>query len=160
MISEIDVRAALPAIRVPTLVIQRLGDRINPPFYGRYIAAHIPGARYFEQPGDHVLRFAESEELVGLFAEIEDFLATTPTSTEPSRVLTTILLAERVRDVATSRTRALPPRPSTHKHRGQHPRDLRRARPSDPLRSRNPCRCRGSRHPVRESGSTPAKSAS
>ena len=102
MISEIDVRAALPAIRVPTLVIQRLGDRINPPFYGRYIAAHIPGARYFEQPGDHVLRFAESEELVGLFAEIEDFLATTPTSTEPSRVLTTILLAERVRDVATS----------------------------------------------------------
>ena len=58
MISEIDVRAALPAIRVPTLVIQRLGDRINPPFYGRYIASHIPGARYFEQPGDHVLRFA------------------------------------------------------------------------------------------------------
>ena len=63
MISEIDVRAALPAIRVPTLVIQRLGDRINPPFYGRYIATHIPGARYFEQPGDHVLRFAQGEEL-------------------------------------------------------------------------------------------------
>ena len=47
-----------PAIHVPTLVIQRLGDRINPPFYGRYLASHIPGARYFEQPGDHVLWFA------------------------------------------------------------------------------------------------------
>ena len=59
-------------------MIQRLGDRINPPFYGRYIATHIPGARYFEQPGDHVLRFAQGEELVDLFAEIEEFLATTP----------------------------------------------------------------------------------
>ncbi len=102
MISEIDVRAALPAIRVPTLVIQRLGDRINPPFYGRYIATHIPGARYFEQPGDHVLRFAQGEELVDLFAEIEEFLATTPPSTQPPRVLTTILIAQPVRDVMTS----------------------------------------------------------
>ena len=31
MIAETDVRAVLPAIHVPTLVIQRLGDRINPP---------------------------------------------------------------------------------------------------------------------------------
>ncbi len=48
----------LPAIHVPTLVIQRLNDRITPPFHGRYLAAHIAGARYFEQPGDHSLRFA------------------------------------------------------------------------------------------------------
>jgi pimeloyl-ACP methyl ester carboxylesterase len=33
LICDIDVRAVLPAIRVPTLVIQRRGDRINPPFY-------------------------------------------------------------------------------------------------------------------------------
>ena len=102
MISEIDVRAALPAIRVPTLVIQRLGDRINPPFYGRYIATHIPGARYFEQPGDHVLRFAQGDELVDLFAEIEEFLATTASTTQPARVLTTILIAKPVRDVTAS----------------------------------------------------------
>ncbi len=94
MIRDIDVRAALPAIPVPTLVIQRLGDRINPPFHGRYIAAQVPGARYFELPGDHVLRFAEGEELDALFAEIEDFLATPPPATEPARILTTILLAE------------------------------------------------------------------
>ena len=41
MIREIDVRPVLPAIHVPTLVIQRLGDRITPPFHGRYLAAHI-----------------------------------------------------------------------------------------------------------------------
>ena len=58
MIRDIDVRAVLPAIHVPTLVIQRLGDRITPPCHGRYLASHIAGARYFEQPGDHSLRFA------------------------------------------------------------------------------------------------------
>jgi len=50
MIREIDVRYVLPAISVPALVIQRLDDRINPPCHGRYLASHIPGARYFEQP--------------------------------------------------------------------------------------------------------------
>jgi pimeloyl-ACP methyl ester carboxylesterase len=94
LIRDIDVRAVLPAIRVPTLVIQRRGDRINPPFYGRYIAEHIPGARYFEQPGDHVLRFAEGEELDAMFAEIEDVLASAPSKPESTRALTTIMRAE------------------------------------------------------------------
>ena len=85
LIRDIDVRAALPAIHVPTLVIHRHGDRINPPFHGRYLAEHIPGARYFEQPGDHVLRFAESDELDSMFAQIQDFLAdaTRPPESDP-----------------------------------------------------------------------------
>jgi pimeloyl-ACP methyl ester carboxylesterase len=60
MIQDIDVRTVLPAVHAPTLVIQRLGDRISPPCHGRYLAAHIAGARYFEQPGDHSLRFASA----------------------------------------------------------------------------------------------------
>jgi pimeloyl-ACP methyl ester carboxylesterase len=74
MIRDIDVRAALPAVRAPTLVIQRLGDRITPPFHGRYLAAHIAGARYLEQPGDHSLRFAGSGDNDTLFREIASFL--------------------------------------------------------------------------------------
>jgi DNA-binding SARP family transcriptional activator/pimeloyl-ACP methyl ester carboxylesterase len=100
MIREIDVRAVLPAIHVPTLVIQRLGDRINPPFYGRYLAAHIAGARYFEQPGDHALRVAGPEDLEVMFAEIEDFLAVSPPPPEKARVLSTILAAEIIGDLA------------------------------------------------------------
>ncbi len=68
MIREIDVRAALPAIHVPTLVIHRFGDRITPPYHGRYLASRIPGARYFEQPGDHSLRFSGSGDSDALFA--------------------------------------------------------------------------------------------
>ena len=91
MIRDIDVRAVLPAIHVPTLVIQRLDDRITPPFHGRYLASHIAGARYFEQPGDHSLRFAASGNTEALHAEIADFLAVLPQRGDAGRVLATIL---------------------------------------------------------------------
>jgi pimeloyl-ACP methyl ester carboxylesterase len=76
MIRDIDVRDALPSVRAPTLVIHRLSDRITPPFHGRYLASRIAGARYFEQLGDHSLRFAGSGDNDALFREIAEFLAT------------------------------------------------------------------------------------
>jgi DNA-binding SARP family transcriptional activator/pimeloyl-ACP methyl ester carboxylesterase len=91
MIQDIDVRAVLPAVHVPTLVIQRLGDRISPPCHGRYLAAHIAGARYFEQPGDHSLRFATGEDSDALHAEIAGFLTSLVAPGEPDRVLATLL---------------------------------------------------------------------
>jgi DNA-binding SARP family transcriptional activator/pimeloyl-ACP methyl ester carboxylesterase len=94
MIRDIDVRAVLPAIHVPTMVIQRLNDRITPPCHGHYLASAIAGARYFEQPGDHSLRLAGSGDSGALFAEIEDFLAGAARPPEPGRALATILLAE------------------------------------------------------------------
>jgi pimeloyl-ACP methyl ester carboxylesterase len=95
IILDIDVRALLPAIHVPTLVIQRLGDRITPPCHGRYLASRIPGARYFEQPGDHSLRFAGSGDSDALFQEISEFLADAAARPQPKpeHVLATILVA-------------------------------------------------------------------
>jgi class 3 adenylate cyclase len=95
IILDIDVRAVLPAIHVPTLVIQRLGDRITPPCHGRYLASRIAGARYFEQPGDHSLRFAGSGDSDALFQEISAFLAEAAArpQPEPEQVLVTILVA-------------------------------------------------------------------
>src|SRR5262245_34258825 len=51
LIYESDVRAALPAIRVPTLVIHRRDARGFRVEHGRFLAEHIPGARYVELPG-------------------------------------------------------------------------------------------------------------
>ncbi len=79
------------AIHVPTLVIQRLDDSMTPPCHGRYLASHIPGARYFEQPGDHSLRFASSGDTDRLLNEIEDFLSAASHPTQADRVLSTIL---------------------------------------------------------------------
>ena len=110
MIHEIDVRAVLPAIRVPTLVVQRRGDRITPPCHGRYLASHIAGARYFEQSGDHSLRFAGSGDSGALHDEIADFLAGAPSVPDHDHVLATILLAEPVTYAATTAQADRPPR--------------------------------------------------
>jgi DNA-binding SARP family transcriptional activator/pimeloyl-ACP methyl ester carboxylesterase len=96
MIRQIDVRAVLPALHVPTLIIQRLDDRMTPPCHGRYLAAHITGSRYFEQRGDHALRFAGSGDSDALIDEVEDFLAIAPRPRVTGRMLATILLTEGV----------------------------------------------------------------
>src|SRR6476619_6840586 len=51
LVVELDVRAVLPTVRVPTLVVQHSDDVIVPPAKGKYIAEHIPGAKYVELPG-------------------------------------------------------------------------------------------------------------
>ena len=94
MIRDIDVRAVLPTIHVPALVIQRLGDRITPPCHGRYLASHIAGARYFEQQGDHSLRFAASGDSDALCAEIARFVASAARPGDPGRMLATVLLVQ------------------------------------------------------------------
>jgi DNA-binding SARP family transcriptional activator/pimeloyl-ACP methyl ester carboxylesterase len=71
MTSEIDVRAVLPSVRAPALVIQRLGDRVVPRCHGRYLASHLPNARYVEQPGDHLLWMGDTDALL---TDIDGFL--------------------------------------------------------------------------------------
>jgi len=94
MNSQIDVRHILPAIRVPTLVLHRSGDtRVNVEG-GRYLAAHIPGARYVELPGiDHVMWAGDVDRPAD---EIEEFLTGTRGETEPDRVLATVLFTDLV----------------------------------------------------------------
>jgi class 3 adenylate cyclase len=67
---EIDVRHALPAIRVPTLVVHRVGDEWYVP-QSRYMAERIPGADLVELPGEDHGWWWNSEQIVGV---IEPFL--------------------------------------------------------------------------------------
>ena len=60
---RIDVRPILPTITAPTLVIHAREDLV-PVQCGRYLADHIPGARYLEVEGvDHVPWFAEPDRI-------------------------------------------------------------------------------------------------
>jgi class 3 adenylate cyclase len=97
--SEIDVRAVLPAIHVPTLVLHRSGDRDSHPDEGRYIAERIPGARFVELTGDVHVPWIDSDEIVD---EVEEFLTGTRPAPQPERVLATVLFA----DIADSTARA------------------------------------------------------
>lgn len=89
---EIDVRDVLPAIRVPTLVIHRSGDRGVPVEAGRYLAEHIPGAKYVEVTGDDHYPFAGDAD--ALLDEVEEFLTGSRRSREPDRVLATVLFTD------------------------------------------------------------------
>ena len=51
LVSEVNVRAVLPTIRVPTLVVRHADDPFIPPEWGKDVADRIPGARYVELPG-------------------------------------------------------------------------------------------------------------
>jgi class 3 adenylate cyclase len=86
-----DLRPVLPTIQVPTLVIHRIENRASLVEHGRYLAQHIPEARYVELPGDeHLPYVGDSETIV---AEIEEFL-TGMRRVEADRVLATILFCD------------------------------------------------------------------
>jgi pimeloyl-ACP methyl ester carboxylesterase len=92
MNSYIDVRAVLPTIRVPTLVLHRKGDRDVDVAEGRYLASRIPGAKFVELAGDdHVISAGDIEAVAD---EIEEFLTGTRPLPEPDRVLATVMFTD------------------------------------------------------------------
>jgi pimeloyl-ACP methyl ester carboxylesterase len=64
MNASIDVRDALPRVRVPALVMQRTGDRVVPVAAARWLAARLPGAQLVELAGDDHLPFIGDYEPV------------------------------------------------------------------------------------------------
>jgi class 3 adenylate cyclase len=107
-----DGRSLLPTISAPTLVISHAEHAWVRPEHGRYIAEHIPGARYVERPGFSGLWWRHDVD--GVLDEIQAFLTGTrgaPGSDD--RVLTTILFTdivgstERAAELGDARWRAL-----------------------------------------------------
>ncbi|MFZ0850577.1 MAG: adenylate/guanylate cyclase domain-containing protein [Hyphomicrobiaceae bacterium] len=89
---EIDVRHVLPTISIPTLVLHRTGDVPVPVEHGRYLAEHIPGAKYLELPGDDHMPWAGDVD--SLCDELQGFLTGARRGHEPDRILTTVLFTD------------------------------------------------------------------
>ena len=101
---EMDIRRLLPAIGVPTLVLHRTDDAIEPVGQGRYIADAIHGARHVELPGgDHDPWAGDQAALV---SEVQHFLADVRAQDDSSfnRVLATILFTDIAGSTARSAT--------------------------------------------------------
>lgn len=73
LVARVDVRADLPGIAVPTLVISTTLDRLATPDLHREVAAGIPGARLVEIPTGHVPTVEDTDAWT---AAITGFLAT------------------------------------------------------------------------------------
>jgi pimeloyl-ACP methyl ester carboxylesterase len=90
--AQIDVRPILSAIRAPTLVLHRTGDRALPVAMGRYLAEHIPGARFVELPGDdHQFWAGDTDRIAD---EIEELLTGTRPARRTDRILSTLLFTD------------------------------------------------------------------
>lgn len=86
----VDVRAILPAVAVPTVVLHSRRDPLFPMENARYLAAHVPGARLVEtEARDHSFLFEGAAELGAAVG----WLAGQPTPT-PASFLTTVLVLE------------------------------------------------------------------
>jgi class 3 adenylate cyclase len=97
MNSRIDIRATLPAIHVPTLVLHRVGDLDSRIEEGRYLAEHIAGARFTELAGFVHAPWFDADQIVD---EVEEFLTGTRPVPEPDRVLATVLFTDIVGSTA------------------------------------------------------------
>jgi class 3 adenylate cyclase len=93
LVLETDVRHVLPAIAVPTLVVQTAGNRYIVSGHGRYLAEHIRGARYIELPGNGHWPWSSPDADVSMDA-IEEFLTGTRSSLGTERVLATVAFTD------------------------------------------------------------------
>jgi len=94
MNGQIDVRHVLTAIRVPTLILHVIGDRMTSVEGARYMAGRIRDAKLVELPGiDHDFG-REGAEVV--LAEMQELLTGVRPAPEPERVLATALFTDSV----------------------------------------------------------------
>jgi class 3 adenylate cyclase/pimeloyl-ACP methyl ester carboxylesterase len=89
---DLDVREALPRIRVPTLVMHRPQELVWDVRHSRYLADHIPGARYVELDGSDSFPFVGDSEAI--LEEIEEFLTGGRGGGELARALLTVMFTD------------------------------------------------------------------
>lgn len=92
ILRDLDVRAALPLIQAPTLVLHVEASPIVPLSHGRYLADHIPGARFIELPGSSI---SMTPNLDAVLDELTEFL--TGQRRQPDvedRILTTVAFTD------------------------------------------------------------------
>jgi pimeloyl-ACP methyl ester carboxylesterase len=95
---DLDARPVLPAIRVPTLVLHRDGDRVADLSHSRMIAELIPNARLVVLPGDDHYQWIGDQDTV--IDEIEEFVTGVRDPIERNRVLATIAFVDIVDSTA------------------------------------------------------------
>lgn len=88
--TQTDVRAVLPAIAVPTLVLHRTGDLDVHIDEARYLASHIPAARLIELDGDDHLIYTEDADRI--IDEVQAFVSQHSSGhAQVARILSTVL---------------------------------------------------------------------
>jgi pimeloyl-ACP methyl ester carboxylesterase len=91
MMFQMDVRDILPTIRVPTLVLHKRDDRCTPLAEGKYIADHVPGAKFVELPGADHWPWVGHDEAI---EEIQEFLTGVRDVVQSDRSVATVMFID------------------------------------------------------------------
>ena len=91
MAFDIDVRDVVPSVHVPGLIVHAVGDQICNVGNARWLAEHLPGAKYVELRGDDHVPWFDPEPTI---AEIREFLTGSREAETPDRVLATVLFTD------------------------------------------------------------------
>jgi class 3 adenylate cyclase len=91
LMRNLDVRMALPLIQVRTLVLAVRDSPIVPIEHGRYVASHIPGAKFVELPGGDI---GVTPATLAVVDEVAEFLTGERLDAEFDRILTTVLFSD------------------------------------------------------------------
>lgn len=100
ILENVDVRSVLHLIQAPTLVLHATQNLLVPIEHGRYLASHIPGAKFVEVAGIGLVGeadgLASSRSGLGtpVVEEIAEFLTGERPVVEADRVLTTVLFTD------------------------------------------------------------------
>ena len=89
---ETDLRGILPTIHVPTLVLHKAETTLADVRSPRYVAEHIPDARFVELPGRDVMPWLDGAET--LVEEIEEFVTGVRHAAESDLVLSTVMFTD------------------------------------------------------------------
>ena len=87
------MREILPSVQCPTLVLHPRADTFFDERHSRYVAEHIPNARYVETAGAGPVWFGD-EEARAIADEIEHFLTGMRRSVVSDRVLATVMFTD------------------------------------------------------------------
>ncbi len=92
-VTDLDVRSVLPSIHSPTLVLARRDARHHRPTFSRYLAEHIPDARYVELEGADTYPF-QAGDFETVLDHVQQFITGSRVEPVLDRVLSTVLFTD------------------------------------------------------------------
>lgn len=101
LLARSDVRATLPSVQAPVLLLTRSGHPMIGPQHVAYVADQLVDARVVELPGADFVWFSADADV--LMDHIEEFLTGTTAGPPSDRVLATVLFTDIVDSTATAR---------------------------------------------------------
>lgn len=100
-VGEIDVRAILPSVRQPALIVHPEASTLFDAGHSEYLARELPNARYVNIPGADLVPVApEARDL--MVSTVQEFLTGERPTRTPDRALKTVLFTDIVDSTATA----------------------------------------------------------